>query len=120
MSIVLRGMGSDQALILQGFGPPPSVVAKAVEAVITQPRGRSRKPLYDELAKSLWVESYVIKASLHEVNGEKIQDRLDKKFILENDTRESFSVKPTEKVRITKTNAKESILIKVLNIFKRQ
>ena len=122
MSLVLRGMGSNAALVAQGFGPPPTVEeAVKVETVPDPPRGRRRdKPLYEELAKSLWVESYKIQAKIHSINGEKVRDTKYNQFLLENDTRESFSVKPAEKTRVKKTIAKDNIFIKVLKLYKRR
>ena len=123
MSLITRGLGENAKMVTTGFGPPPpaeEVVVKP-EVVLDPPRGRRRdKPLYEELAKSLWVETYKIQAKLHTINGKKAFDSRPTDTILENDTRESFSGKPTEKVRIKKTISKENIFIKVLKLYKRQ
>lgn len=117
----MRGMGENAKMVAQGFGPPTVEAVIKVETIIDPPRGRRRdKPLYEELAKSLWVESYKIQAKLYSINGKKINNIKDNKFLVENDTRESFSVKPAEKVRVKKTIAKDSIFIKVLNFYKRR
>jgi hypothetical protein len=118
----MRGMGENANMVAQGFGPPPAVeVIIKAETVPDLPRGRRRdKPLYEELAKSLWVESYRIQAKLHSINGEKVINSKDNKFLLENDTRESFSVRPAEKARVRKTIAKDNIFIKVLKLYKRR
>jgi len=87
--------------------------------VLPDVHGR-RSPLYEELAKNLFVESYTATIMLSYVNGKKLTYNSFQKVMVENDTRDSFRIKPVEKVRVSKTNGRESIFIKVLNIFKRQ
>tara|TARA_R110001583_G_scaffold31043_1_gene106509 strand:+ start:1533 stop:1808 length:276 start_codon:yes stop_codon:yes gene_type:complete len=87
--------------------------------VLPDVHGR-RSPLYEELAKNLFVESYTATIMLSQVNGKKLTYNNFQKVMVENDTRDSFRIKPVEKVRVNKTNGRESIFIKVLNIFKRQ
>ena len=122
MSLITRGLGENAKMVTTGFGPPP-VVETIVqpEVILEPPRGRRRdKPLYEQPAKSLWVESYNITAKIHSINGEKIRNSQNRKFLVENDTRESFSVRPVQKARVKKTIAKENIFIKVLKLYKRR
>ena len=116
MSLITRGMGETQRLVTRGFGGELSTVTSAV---IPDIHGR-RSPLYEELAKNLLVDSYSITSMLLQVNGKKMKYEKPNRLLAENDTRDSFRVKSTEKVRVNKTNAKESIFIRVLNVFKRQ
>ena len=121
MSLITRGMGENAKMVAQGFGPPPAAEVVKAQDIIDQPRGRRRdKPLYEDLARSLWVESYRIQAKLHSINGEEIRNSQNNKILVENDTRESFSVKHAEKIRVKKTISKDNIFIKVLNFYKRQ
>ena len=112
-------MGNSHNLVTSGFGPVQVPTPTASTTVLPDVHGR-RSPLYEELAKNLFVESYTATAMLSQVNGEKITHNRFQKVMVENDTRDTFRVRPVEKVRVNKTNGRESIFIKVLNIFKRQ
>jgi|MDTB01.2.fsa_nt_gb hypothetical protein len=120
MSMIMRGMGPSPRLVTSGFGPPdpPPVVATVSDAILDY-SGRS-SPLYEELAKSLWINTYTIRAALLSVNGVLVKNPEEKKMIAENDTRDGFSAKVSENIRVTKTNSKERIFINAISAFKRK
>ena len=118
MSMIMRGMGASPRLVTSGFGPPDPPAAAASDVILDY-SGRS-SPLYEELAKSLWINTYTIRAALLSVNGVLINDPEEKKMIAENDTRDGFSAKVSENIRVTKTNSKERIFINAISAFKRK
>jgi hypothetical protein len=125
MSIITRGMGSSASLVTSGFGPPPSAPPAAATTSTTsedfiQRYGGTSRPLYEDLAKSLWLDTYTIRARLVSVNGIQIKDSKEKVLRIEDDNRSSFSAKVSENISVTKTKPEERILINALEVFKRK
>ncbi len=117
VSLVTRGMGPSPALITKGFSP---VAVTIVSADFIQVHGGSAGPLYEDLARSLWIDKYTIRARLFSVNGEKVTSSEEKVLRVENDNRDSFSAKVSENISVTKTNRNQSIFINALEVFKRK
>ena len=118
MSLITRGFGVNSALVVQGFGPPPSSAPPVSGSQKVFWPGR-RSKLYDHLAESLYVRNYAVSAQILSINGVSLDHIKPSRVEGKIDEREAYKVLLDENVYVQKTNPENSIFINILSFFKR-
>jgi hypothetical protein len=119
MSLITRGLGEESRLVTIGFGASSLPVSKTP---VIEVKGKSRpkhpKDTYDN--QYPLIDIYTVRAMLLEVNSKPVLSSVSKTVKGTIDREAEFTVKLSEKVKVTKTTPRKNIFIKVLEIFKRQ
>ena len=127
MMIVTRGFGSHSSLVTSGFGPPPPVAVDIGHLFFKRGGTRSKeyKGLPEDLTKELRSDIYTVTAALMSINGKAPKEEIigSAKGSVDWDDIFKVSSEPLKlfgKIRVGKTNPRNSIIINVDKVVKKK